>query len=66
MSEGTIPVGSTWAKNPIPRNDTRNTGKSFPPRCEEIPNCGSTEVNSTLHYRIVQRYGINVQGGRSL
>jgi len=46
VSEGTIPVGSTWAMNPIPRNDTVQTGKSFKPRCEEIPNCGSTKVMS--------------------
>ena len=46
VTEGTIPAGSKWAMNPIPRNDTRQTGQSFPPRCKEIPNCGSTEVNS--------------------
>merc|ERR1712066_329476 len=46
VTEGTVPEGSKWAMNPIPRNDTRQTGESFPPRCEEIPNCGSTEVNS--------------------
>ena len=46
VTEGTIPAGSKWAMNPIPRNDTRQTGESFPPRCKEIPNCGSTEVNS--------------------
>lgn len=32
--------------NPIPRNDTHQTGKSFAPKCEERPNCGSTENNS--------------------
>merc|ERR1711973_211912 len=46
VTEGTVPAGSKWAMNPIPRNDTANTGKSFPPRCQEIPDCGSTEVNS--------------------
>jgi len=46
VSEGTHPPGSTWAMNPIPRNDTQQTGKSFPPRCEEVPECGSTEVMS--------------------
>jgi len=46
VTEGTVPAGSKWAMNPIPRNDTRQTGDSFPPRCNEIPNCGSTEVNS--------------------
>jgi len=47
VSEGTIPKGSTWAMNPIPRNDTMQTGQSFKPRCEEIPNCGSKLVKST-------------------
>ena len=46
VTEGTIPKGSKWAMNPLPRNDTANTGASFPPRCEEVPDCGSTEVNS--------------------
>ena len=32
VSEGTIPAGSTWAMNPVPRNDTLQTGASFPPR----------------------------------
>ena len=26
----------------------------------------SPDVRNTLHYRIVERYGINIQGGRSL
>ena len=46
VSEGTIPKGSMWAMNPIPRNDTKQTGRSFKPRCEEIPDCGSTQVMS--------------------
>ena len=32
VSEGTLPKGSTWAMNPIPRNDTAQTGQSFKPR----------------------------------
>ena len=32
VTEGTIPKGSMWAMNPIPRNDTAGTGASFPPR----------------------------------
>lgn len=35
-----------WAMNPIPRNDTTQTGKSFKPRCNENPDCGSTSVQS--------------------
>merc|ERR1711915_15432 len=46
VSVGTTPKGSTWAMNPVPRNDTANTGESSKPRCKEIPNCGSTDVNS--------------------
>lgn len=46
VTEGTIPAGSKWAKNPLPRNDTANTGASFPPKCKEVPDCGSTLVNS--------------------
>lgn len=46
VSEGTTPKGSTWAMNPIPRNDTSSTGKSFEPRCPEVPNCGSKKVES--------------------
>merc|ERR1712099_233113 len=46
VTEGTVPKGSAWAMNPIPRNDTSNSGQSFPPRCEEVPDCGSTLVNS--------------------
>jgi len=46
VTEGTNPPGSMWAMNPIPRNDTAQTGQSFRPRCEEIPHCGSTHVMS--------------------
>ena len=46
VSKGTVPKGSTWAMNPIPRNDTEQTGQSFRPRCKEIPDCGSTSVMS--------------------
>lgn len=40
VSVGTLPRGSTWAKNPLPRNDTDQTRASFPPKCEEQPGCG--------------------------
>jgi len=46
VSKGTVPKDSMWAMNPIPRNDTRQTKASFEPRCDEIPNCGSTKVDS--------------------
>jgi len=36
VSEGTHPPGSVWAMNPIPRNDSHQTGASFPPKCREV------------------------------
>jgi len=47
VSTGTLPAGSTWAKNPLPRNDTANTGRSFAPKCEEVTNCGSESRTSS-------------------
>lgn len=35
VSQGTHPNGSVWAMNPIPRNDTAQTGPSFAPKCNE-------------------------------
>ena len=35
VSEGTHPPGSQWAMNPVPRNDTDQTGASFAPKCNE-------------------------------
>jgi len=46
ITEGTIPEGSMWAMNPIPRNDNTNTGVGFEPRCKEHPLCGTTASNS--------------------
>jgi len=49
VSEGTNPPGSTWAMNPIPRNGESNStldGQGFRPRCEEVPGCGDTAVES--------------------
>ena len=40
VSVGTLPAGSTWAKNPLPRQDVRDTYASFPPKCDEVPECG--------------------------
>lgn len=40
VSEGTIPKGSTWAKNPIPRNF------AFKPICNEVPKCGDGSIES--------------------
>ena len=38
-------VGSTWVKNPIPRNDGF-TGAGFAPKCDEVPDCRTTAVES--------------------
>jgi hypothetical protein len=45
VSDGTNPPGSTWSMNPIPRNDS-GSGKSFEPRCEDVPGCGDMTVES--------------------
>jgi hypothetical protein len=42
VSEGTVPEGSMWVKNPLPRNDVKNTGKGFEPMCEENADCVTT------------------------
>ena len=39
VSHGTLPAGSTWAKNPLPRNDVNNTRRGYPPPCRESPEC---------------------------
>jgi len=46
VSEGTSPKDSTWAMNPIPRLDSKQTGKGFEPRCKEVPECQPTASNS--------------------
>ena len=32
---------ATWAMNPVPRNDTFQTGESFAPKCDEVPGCNA-------------------------
>ena len=39
VSEGVTPAGAAWARNPIPRNDHKDTGKGFAPACEEADDC---------------------------
>merc|ERR1711924_325603 len=39
VTEGTLPEGSMWARNPIPRNDYKQTGKGFEPSCVENKGC---------------------------
>eukprot|EP00658_Telonema_sp_P-2_P003934 TRINITY_DN1146_c0_g1_i18.p1 TRINITY_DN1146_c0_g1~~TRINITY_DN1146_c0_g1_i18.p1 ORF type:complete len:172 (-),score=39.39 TRINITY_DN1146_c0_g1_i18:366-881(-) len=36
VSAGTVPAGSMWARNPIPRNDFSQTGQGFEPVCVEF------------------------------
>ena len=33
VTQGTTPAGSAWAMNPIPRNDYKQTGQGFTPKC---------------------------------
>ena len=35
VSNGTVPEGSMWARNPLPRNDHQDTFAGFAPACEE-------------------------------
>eukprot|EP00040_Diaphanoeca_grandis_P016385 m.84522 g.84522 ORF g.84522 m.84522 type:complete len:365 (-) comp25761_c0_seq1:150-1244(-) len=35
VSDGTMPAGSTWVRNPVPRNDVGQTGQGFAPPCDE-------------------------------
>ena len=37
VSNGTVPEGSMWARNPLPRNDHQDTFAGFAPACEEAP-----------------------------
>eukprot|EP01043_Picozoa_sp_COSAG02_P071785 COSAG02_NODE_13261_length_1419_cov_1.103030_2_plen_55_part_01 len=32
---------ATWRMNPVPRNDTFQTGESFAPLCDEVPGCNA-------------------------
>jgi len=47
VTEGTLPQGSMWVKNPAPRNDIKDTGKGFTPRCTEVDDCDPYSNNST-------------------
>lgn len=46
VTEGTLPAGSMWSMNPIPRNDVTHTGAGFKPRCAESPDCKPTSMAS--------------------
>jgi len=39
VSTGTVPAGSTWAKNPIPSGLWEREGPAFEPVCEESDAC---------------------------
>ena len=49
VSTGTIPAGSTWAQNPIPRNDVQNTGQGFPPYCNTTGALGCQVILAHTH-----------------
>jgi hypothetical protein len=38
---GEVPGNSSWRMNPIPRNDTFQTGESFAPVCDEVAGCNA-------------------------
>jgi len=42
VSNGTVPEGSMWARNPLPRNDHQDTFAGFAPACEEADDCDVT------------------------
>ena len=45
-SAGERAINSTWRMNPIPRNDTFQTGDSFETVCEEVPGCNAQQETS--------------------
>jgi len=42
VTNGTVPTGSQWARNPLPRNDHHQTGAGFAPACVEPDDCDVT------------------------
>ena len=58
VSTGTVPAGSTWAKNPIPTgSDWRRLGLSFDPVCEESEAC------KTSYAGVGPRFSCRCSGG---
>eukprot|EP00041_Stephanoeca_diplocostata_P039847 m.1638000 g.1638000 ORF g.1638000 m.1638000 type:complete len:400 (-) comp26550_c0_seq1:266-1465(-) len=51
VSVGTIPKGSTWSKNPIPRGPWgwQRSGPSFEPVCDESDECKTMHYNTPPH-----------------
>ena len=47
VAEGTWPPGSRWVKNPIPRNDHRQTGAGFAPPCADARRCSGMTDGAT-------------------
>lgn len=58
VAEGTHPPGSQWAMNPVPRNDSGQTGKSFAPKCNETCHgCDSLDSPNCLNCRCTGSWG---------
>lgn len=56
VQQGTTPAGSEWAMNPIPRNDTAQTGASFAPLCNET--CTGCEGGPCPGCRCTGEWGV--------
>ena len=57
VSDGVIPPGAAWARNPIPRNDHKSTGTGFAPACEEADDCDVSERVDPMRCRCSGMWG---------
>lgn len=58
VGEGTHPAGSIWAMNPIPRNDSAQTGASFKPKCNETcTGCSGGQGGACMHCKCTGEWG---------
>ena len=51
--------------NPIPRNDTYQTGESFAPVCDEVPGCNAHQRTDETQTRQDMRWAPE-SGGRAV
>mmetsp|Transcript_49930 Transcript_49930/g.161401 ORF Transcript_49930/g.161401 Transcript_49930/m.161401 type:complete len:165 (-) Transcript_49930:831-1325(-) len=57
VSNGTVPEGSMWARNPLPRNDHQDTFAGFAPACEEADDCDVTSRTDPMRCRCSGMWG---------
>ena len=58
VDAGTTPRGALWAMNPVPRNDSHQTGASFAPKCKETcSNCMGGRGGACAQCRCTGEYG---------